>query len=53
LKKTIDLPHFGEQSEMHRPAQPEEISPSYVFLVAPSCSSYFTGTASRASAIRR
>jgi len=36
--------HFGEQSDMHRPAQPEEISPAYVFLAAPSCSSYITGT---------
>ena len=23
---------FGEQSEMRRPAQPEEMSPAYVFL---------------------
>lgn len=35
--------HFGETSEMHRPAQPEEISPAYVFLAASSCSSYITG----------
>jgi len=39
-----DVAHFGEQSDMHRPAQPEEISPAYVFLAAPSCSSYITGT---------
>jgi NAD(P)-dependent dehydrogenase (short-subunit alcohol dehydrogenase family) len=34
---------FGSTSEMKRPAQPEEISPAYVFLAAPVCSSYITG----------
>jgi hypothetical protein len=34
---------FGEQTPMKRPAQPEEIAPAYVFLAAPSCSSYITG----------
>lgn len=34
---------FGSASEMKRPAQPEEISPAYVFLAAPVCSSYITG----------
>jgi NAD(P)-dependent dehydrogenase (short-subunit alcohol dehydrogenase family) len=34
---------FGSDSEMKRPAQPEEISPAYVFLAAPACSSYITG----------
>ena len=34
---------FGQQSGMKRPAQPEELSPSYVFLAAPVCSSYITG----------
>ena len=28
---------------MGRPAQPEEIAPAYVFLAAPTCSSYITG----------
>jgi NAD(P)-dependent dehydrogenase (short-subunit alcohol dehydrogenase family) len=28
---------------MKRPAQPEELSPIYVFLAAPVCSSYITG----------
>ena len=28
---------------MKRSAQPEELSPLYVFLAAPSCSSYITG----------
>jgi NAD(P)-dependent dehydrogenase (short-subunit alcohol dehydrogenase family) len=34
---------FGQQTKMRRPAQPEEIAPAYVFLAAPSCSSYITG----------
>lgn len=34
---------FGQGSGMGRPAQPEEISPVYVFLAAPSCASYITG----------
>jgi len=34
---------FGEQSDMHRAAQPEEMSPAYVFLAADICSSYMTG----------
>ncbi|WP_119421926.1 SDR family oxidoreductase [Desertibaculum subflavum] len=34
---------FGAQTRMKRPAQPEEIAPAYVFLAAPSCSSYITG----------
>jgi NAD(P)-dependent dehydrogenase (short-subunit alcohol dehydrogenase family) len=34
---------FGADTDMKRPAQPQELSPSYVFLAAPSCSSYITG----------
>ena len=34
---------FGQQTDMHRPAQPEELSPSYVFLASAICSSYITG----------
>jgi NAD(P)-dependent dehydrogenase (short-subunit alcohol dehydrogenase family) len=34
---------FGEGTDYHRPAQPEELSPAYVFLAAPSCASYITG----------
>jgi NAD(P)-dependent dehydrogenase (short-subunit alcohol dehydrogenase family) len=34
---------FGSQTPMMRPAQPEEIAPAFVFLAAPSCSSYITG----------
>jgi len=34
---------FGQDSDMKRPAQPEELSPAYVFLAAPSCASYISG----------
>ena len=34
---------FGQGSDMKRPAQPEELSPAYVFLAAPSCSGYING----------
>lgn len=34
---------FGASVPMGRPAQPEELAPTYVFLAAPSCSSYITG----------
>ncbi|MET3443826.1 NAD(P)-dependent dehydrogenase (short-subunit alcohol dehydrogenase family) [Variovorax paradoxus] len=34
---------FGKKTDMHRPAQPEELSPAYVFLAAPCCASYITG----------
>lgn len=34
---------FGEKTDLGRPAQPEEISPAYVFLASPECSSYITG----------
>lgn len=34
---------FGQGTDMKRPAQPEEISPAYVFLAAPACSAYITG----------
>jgi NAD(P)-dependent dehydrogenase (short-subunit alcohol dehydrogenase family) len=35
---------FGADTDMHRPAQPQELSPAYVFLASPVCSSYITGT---------
>lgn len=35
--------NFGSGTPMRRAAQPEEIAPAYVFLAAPSCSSYITG----------
>jgi NAD(P)-dependent dehydrogenase (short-subunit alcohol dehydrogenase family) len=34
---------FGKDTDMHRPAQPEELSPAYVFLASSICSSYITG----------
>jgi len=34
---------FGSQTPMKRAAQPEEIAPAFVFMAAPSCSSYITG----------
>lgn len=37
------ITEFGAQSDMRRPAQPEELSPAYVFLAAPCCASYITG----------
>ena len=37
------LKEFGSKSAFGRPAQPEELSPAYVFLASPACSSYITG----------
>ena len=34
---------FGADTQMRRAAQPEELSPAYVFLAAPVCSGYITG----------
>jgi len=34
---------FGQDTDMGRPAQPEELSPAYVFLASSVCSSYITG----------
>jgi NAD(P)-dependent dehydrogenase (short-subunit alcohol dehydrogenase family) len=34
---------FGKDSDMKRAAQPEELSPAYVFLASPVCSGYITG----------
>src|SRR6185437_5199317 len=39
-----DVAHFGENSPMGRPAQPEELAPAYVFLASNADSSYITGT---------
>jgi NAD(P)-dependent dehydrogenase (short-subunit alcohol dehydrogenase family) len=38
-----EIVEFGKQTDFKRPAQPEELSPAYVFLAAPACSSYITG----------
>ena len=35
---------FGKKTQMKRAAQPEEISPAYVFLASPVCSGYITGS---------
>jgi NAD(P)-dependent dehydrogenase (short-subunit alcohol dehydrogenase family) len=42
-KNTERVAKFGSDTPMKRPAQPEEIAPAFVFLAAPSCSSYITG----------
>ncbi len=34
---------WGQGTDMKRVAQPEELSPAYVFLAAPVCSGYITG----------
>ena len=42
-KTAEDIQTFGQKTDMQRAAQPEELSPAYVFLAAPACSSYITG----------
>jgi NAD(P)-dependent dehydrogenase (short-subunit alcohol dehydrogenase family) len=42
-RKAKEVAKFGQQTAMKRAAQPEEIAPAFVFLAAPSCSSYITG----------
>ena len=42
-KEAAQIARFGEHTGMKRPAQPEELSPAYVFLAAPCCASYITG----------
>lgn len=37
------IEHFGESTTFKRPAQPEELSPAYVFLASAVCSGYITG----------
>ena len=34
---------FGQTTDMKRAAQPEELSPAYVFLASPVCAGYITG----------
>jgi NAD(P)-dependent dehydrogenase (short-subunit alcohol dehydrogenase family) len=43
-KDADSVKNFGKQTVFKRPAQPEELAPAYVFLAAPVCSSYITGT---------
>ncbi len=38
-----DVAKFGQDSDMGRPAQPEELSPAYVFLASPVTGSYVNG----------
>jgi NAD(P)-dependent dehydrogenase (short-subunit alcohol dehydrogenase family) len=38
-----DITEFGASTDYRRPAQPEELSPAYVFLASPVCSGYITG----------
>lgn len=38
-----DVAEFGKNTDLKRAAQPEELSPAFVFLAAPACSSYITG----------
>ena len=42
-RSAVEVRSFGAHSGMKRPAQPEEISPAYVFLASPVCASYVTG----------
>jgi len=42
-KKAADVAEFGQDSDMGRPAQPEEVSPAYVFLASPITASYISG----------
>ncbi|MES2934854.1 MAG: SDR family oxidoreductase [Pseudomonadota bacterium] len=42
-KRAESIAKFGQDTSMHRPAQPEELSPAYVFLASAACSSYITG----------
>lgn len=42
-KAAEDVKSFGKHSDMKRPAQPEEISPAFVFLASPVTASYISG----------
>lgn len=42
-KPAAEVAGFGRQTDMKRAAQPEELSPAYVFLASPVCSGYITG----------
>ncbi len=42
-KDAKSIQEFGAATDMKRPAQPEELSPAYVFLASPVCASYITG----------
>lgn len=38
-----DVAHFGEDTPMKRPAQPEEIAPAYIFFASNADSGFITG----------
>ncbi len=42
-KEAGDVAEFGRDSDMGRAAQPEELSPAYVFLASPVTASYISG----------
>ena len=42
-KKASDIRKFGADTAFRRVAQPEELSPAYVFLASPVTASYITG----------
>ena len=42
-KPAEEVAKFGQQTDMKRAAQPEELSPAYVFLASPVCSGYISG----------
>ena len=42
-KPAAEVAEFGSDSAMGRPAQPEELSPAFVFLASPVMSSYVNG----------
>lgn len=42
-KPADEIPSFGKGTDMKRAAQPEELSPAYVFLASPVCAGYITG----------
>ena len=42
-KRAGDVKKFGKETAFKRVAQPEELSPAYVFLASPVCASYITG----------
>jgi NAD(P)-dependent dehydrogenase (short-subunit alcohol dehydrogenase family) len=42
-KTPTEVAHFGEDTPMGRPAQPEEVAPAYVFFASDADSSYITG----------
>jgi NAD(P)-dependent dehydrogenase (short-subunit alcohol dehydrogenase family) len=42
-KEAEKIKDFGKDTDLKRPAQPEELSPAYVFLASPVCAGYITG----------